>query len=135
MENPLRIARADGAAGAVEMPALIVPDIHNRVDDAEAFIAKHGGDCRSIVFLGDYFDSYDGGPMEAHFTARWLKRSLATPGRFHLLGNHDASYFSTGTRRPFAQDGRRKTRRSSKRCGGIVFQVAPSTWRSKWGRG
>ncbi len=84
------------AAGGVELPALIVPDIHNRVDDAEALIAKHGGDCRSIVFLGDYFDSYDGGPMEAHVTGRWLKRSLATPGRFHLLGNHDASYFFNG---------------------------------------
>jgi hypothetical protein len=78
------------------LPALVVADVHNRIDETEALIARHAADGRTVIFLGDYFDSYGGSPMDAHCTARWLKRSLALTNRVHLLGNHDASYFFQG---------------------------------------
>lgn len=80
----------------ISLPALVVPDVHNRIEATEALIARHAGDGRSVVLLGDYFDSFEGTSVDAHFTARWLKRSLAQPNRVHLLGNHDAAYLFQG---------------------------------------
>lgn len=73
------------------MDLLVIPDIHNHIETAEAKIAKHPG--LPVLFLGDYFDSFDDNANDAEKTAHWLKKSLATPGRTHLFGNHDLSYW------------------------------------------
>jgi hypothetical protein len=72
------------------MTTLILPDVHNHTAAAEEIIARWLPD--RVVFLGDYFDSFGDSPAEAAETARWLKKSLHTPGRVHLWGNHDLSY-------------------------------------------
>ncbi len=78
------------------MRIIIIPDIHNRIFEAEEIIEHANPD--KVIFLGDYFDSgYD--TMETtHQTATWLKDSLENPDRLHLLGNHDLSYLNTDFR-------------------------------------
>ena len=70
---------------------LIIPDIHNQTARAELIIAMHP-DAEEIIFLGDYFDSFDDTTADAARTSRWLKKSLEDPRRHHLFGNHDLPY-------------------------------------------
>jgi len=72
---------------------LIIPDIHTRFDVAESFIDKERPD--DVVFLGDYFDTFDDTLEITEKTALWLKDSLKKRNRIHLLGNHDLSYKDT----------------------------------------
>lgn len=69
---------------------LVIPDIHNKTDWAEAVAARYPDHTK--VFLGDYFDSYDDTPAAARATAEWLRWSLYQPDRVHLMGNHDLPY-------------------------------------------
>jgi len=71
---------------------LIVPDIHNKWFEAEQIIDMENAD--RVVFLGDYFDSFDDNAEIAYETACWLKTSVETPNRIHLIGNHDLSYIN-----------------------------------------
>jgi len=82
---------------SVPLPALVLPDVHHEFERAEAIIAEHGKDCASVVFLGDYFDSFEkSSTVDLHLTARWLLRSIQDPRRHHLFGNHDVAYFFPG---------------------------------------
>jgi len=72
------------------MTTLVIPDIHNHFAEAEEQVARYPAD--RIIFLGDYFDSFDDTPSMATATAEWLKDSLAKPKRLHLWGNHDLWY-------------------------------------------
>lgn len=76
----------------LRQPALAVGDIHNRIEDVEAVLERFRGRYRSVVFLGDYFDSYGDCAYDARRTARWLAESIQAPSRIHLIGNHDVSY-------------------------------------------
>jgi predicted phosphodiesterase len=78
------------------MKIVIIPDIHNRIFEAEEIIEHSNPD--KIIFLGDYFDSGDDTMEITHQTAKWLKDSLENPDRLHLLGNHDLSYLNTDYR-------------------------------------
>ena len=69
---------------------VIVPDVHDEHAKAERILEKEAPD--TAVFLGDYFDSFEGGDPEE--TARWLAGSMEKEGRVHLLGNHDVHYMS-----------------------------------------
>jgi hypothetical protein len=71
------------------MSYLIIPDVHNRIERVERVIATYPD--RQVVFLGDYFDSYDDTPEIARRTAEWLRHSI-DKGRIHLMGNHDIPY-------------------------------------------
>ena len=75
------------------MRTLIIPDIHNKFELAESIIEIESPD--NVVFLGDYFDSFDDCMEVARQTATWLKESLKKSNRIHLLGNHDLSYKDT----------------------------------------
>jgi hypothetical protein len=68
---------------------LIIPDIHNHFEPAEALIRLFPD--RQVVFLGDYFDSFNDTPSMAAKTAEWLSYSIKE-GRVHLMGNHDLPY-------------------------------------------
>lgn len=72
------------------MRTLVIPDIHNHIDSAEAWVQDYPAD--QVVFLGDYFDSVGDTPATAAKTARWLRDSLQDPKRIHLWGNHDLPY-------------------------------------------
>lgn len=77
------------------MKTLILPDIHNNWFNAEEVIDKENPN--KIIFLGDYFDSFDDGSTEkCEQTAQWLKESLKKSKRVHLIGNHDLAYATNG---------------------------------------
>lgn len=76
------------------MKTLIIPDIHDKIDVVDTIIEKEPSD--QIVFLGDYFDSYNEDVDSCQKTALWLKKSLKHENRIHLIGNHDLSYISNG---------------------------------------
>lgn len=70
----------------------VVPDIHNKTWLAESIAKKQERLGRHVIFLGDYFDSYQDNPEKIKETAKWLKQSLKKPTRTHLMGNHDFAY-------------------------------------------
>lgn len=71
---------------------LVIPDLHNRTDRAEAIIRAHGGTCDKIVLLGDYFDGPSDSAEDAVRVAVWLRSSMKDRRRIHLIGNHDLPY-------------------------------------------
>ncbi len=72
------------------MRLLIVPDIHNRIENAEHWLTTQEFD--RVVFLGDYFDNFGDNVTDARRTAFWLRNRMDTTDDIFLLGNHDASY-------------------------------------------
>ena len=85
------------------MKTLIVPDIHNKIIEAESIIDHERPD--NIVFLGDYFDDFNDSPIIAQQVAEWLKQSLKKPNRIHLIGNHDICYMTNGDQKCSGWDG------------------------------
>lgn len=73
---------------------LVIGDIHNRIALAENYISRFPD--TPVIFLGDYFDDFGDGPLQAEDTAKWLKESLSKPNRIHLIGNHDLPYMING---------------------------------------
>ncbi|MDN3505756.1 MAG: metallophosphoesterase [Simkaniaceae bacterium] len=69
---------------------LVIADLHNKVHWVEECIEAEKPDL--VVFLGDYFDSFDETLESTIQTAEWLKQSLDKPKRVHLMGNHDMPY-------------------------------------------
>jgi len=72
---------------------LIVPDVHEQIDRLKQILEKHGPHVDWVVFLGDFFDSWDGLTEATHRTARWLAENVHNPKYRFLMGNHDAHYF------------------------------------------
>ncbi|MCB1116272.1 MAG: metallophosphoesterase [Chlamydiia bacterium] len=72
------------------MKTLVIADLHNKVHWVEECIEAESPDL--VVFLGDYFDSFDETEEAVVATAKWLKESASRPGRVHLMGNHDMPY-------------------------------------------
>ena len=72
------------------MRTLIIPDIHNRTDHADHWLATQRHD--RVVFLGDYFDNFGDDVNDARRTAMWLRDRMEKNDDVFLLGNHDASY-------------------------------------------
>jgi len=73
-----------------KVKTLVIPDLHCRHHRVEEIIAAVNP--KTTVFLGDYFDKFHDTPEMNAATAKWLHRSIRTPGRVHLLGNHDLGY-------------------------------------------
>jgi len=72
------------------MRLLIVPDIHNHIENAEHWLKTQEFD--RALFLGDYFDDYEDNVTDARATAFWLRHRMETTDDIFLLGNHDAAY-------------------------------------------
>ena len=53
---------------------LVIPDVHNRIDRADWFLRELESIVDRVVFLGDYFDDWGDGPIEAERTARRHQR-------------------------------------------------------------
>ena len=70
---------------------LIVPDIHNKIELADAIIKQESGFDRCI-FLGDYWDSLRDTPEDARRTAEWVRSRIFDTRFTFLWGNHDLSY-------------------------------------------
>ncbi len=70
---------------------LVISDIHNRIDVAQALLSTVEYD--RAILLGDYFDNFGDSPVDAQNTARWLKEKVFTNDKIiPLIGNHDAAY-------------------------------------------
>jgi len=73
-----------------KVKTLVIPDLHCRHHRIEEIIAAVNP--KRTIFLGDYFDNLFDTPAQNEATAKWLRKSIHTPGRIHLLGNHDLGY-------------------------------------------
>ena len=72
------------------MKTFVIGDLHNHVEGIEDFLQENPHD--SVIFLGDYFDSWGDNRYMAQNTAEWLVQSLKHENRIHLMGNHDMPY-------------------------------------------
>jgi len=84
----------------------IVGDVHLRHKIVEDRLSQHDFD--QVIFIGDYFDSYD--PLSTKATAEWLQESVQKPNRKHLMGNHDIHYYP-GCRNEYFCSGYSKSKR------------------------
>jgi hypothetical protein len=79
------------------MKTLVIPDIHQKTHLVES-ILKEEKDFDEVIFLGDWFDSFQSPPIVSSFeqTCKFLKHLvLEHPQKdkfVFLLGNHDISY-------------------------------------------
>ena len=72
------------------MRALIIPDLHNHVENAEHWLGVSAAP--RVIFLGDYFDDFHDDAFDARRTATWLRHRIETTEDVFLIGNHDAAY-------------------------------------------
>ena len=72
------------------MKTLIIPDIHERIIQAQSIINFEQHD--HVIFTGDFFDSYDLPTNSSQKTAEWVKDKLYNDRYTVLTGNHDVSY-------------------------------------------
>lgn len=79
------------------MKYLIVPDVHEKYGRAQRILDEYGPNVDKILFLGDYFDSFEyprnGVVFQEHLA--WMKTLFDDPKIIGLLGNHDTHYFAT----------------------------------------
>jgi hypothetical protein len=85
------------------MKTIIIPDIHQKTNLVESVLKKEKN-FDEVVFLGDWFDSFQEPPIVSSFadTCKFLKHLiLEHPNRdkfVFLLGNHDISYIYSNER-------------------------------------
>ncbi len=72
------------------MKVVIIPDVHNKFHLIDPIIKKEQPD--KIVYLGDWFDSYNDLPIQNKLTAEYLKNILYDHNKIFLYGNHDIQY-------------------------------------------
>ena len=71
---------------------LIVPDVHERIGTLRRILANLAGPDTPVVFLGDWFDSFDGVASSMAETIGWLNDNTCNPLFTFLWGNHDLHY-------------------------------------------
>lgn len=71
---------------------LVIPDIHQAIGRANHLLNSLRGKYDSVVFLGDYFDSFRR-IFSATETAEWLRSLIEKNENYtFLVGNHDIRY-------------------------------------------
>lgn len=70
---------------------LIVPDVHEQIVKLKNVLRKYGN-VDSVVFLGDFMDTFDGLTWQTHEMVRWLAANVSNPKYVFLWGNHDMHY-------------------------------------------
>jgi len=82
---------------------LVIPDIHQAIGRAEYLLRNMKYD--SVVFLGDYFDSFRK-VFSAIETAKWLREKLEKNDNYtFLVGNHDVHYLYAGSSYEYSYTG------------------------------
>ena len=76
---------------------LVISDIHQRTNWADAVLEKEAGNYDHIVFLGDVFDSFDEPPAVTGIreTARWYRKLIERKDVTVLAGNHELPYLES----------------------------------------
>ena len=76
------------------MHKLIIPDVHQNIDRLNSILrTKDAEEAQEIIFLGDYFDSFD----YDFYTPEMcdiLNKNIDNDRYTFLIGNHDAHYLS-----------------------------------------
>jgi len=72
------------------MRTLVIPDIHDKTGHADLALKNISFD--KAVFLGDFFDSSNGGFVYSGMTAQWLSEKMKDNRFTFLWGNHDIHY-------------------------------------------
>lgn len=73
------------------MKVLVIPDIHNKIELADAIIRLEG-DADRCVFLGDIWDDFNDTPEIAYKVAEWVRSRIFDKRFVFLWGNHDVAY-------------------------------------------
>lgn len=76
------------------MKTLIIPDVHEQYGRLRAILDVYEPSVDRVVFLGDYFDSFDHKLQNVQYLCRWLVKAIENPKYTFLLGNHDQHYFT-----------------------------------------
>lgn len=73
---------------------LIIPDIHQNIDRLNQILSTEDAkNAKEIIFLGDYFDSFDY-DFNTKEMCDFLNKNVDNDRYTFLLGNHDAHYFT-----------------------------------------
>lgn len=71
---------------------LVWSDIHNRIDILSSHLDKNFDSYDEVVFLGDWFDSFNEKSSQTEASASYLKELLKFDKCIFLFGNHDIHY-------------------------------------------
>jgi predicted phosphodiesterase len=74
------------------MKTLIIPDIHQRHSLARSIFERYVNEVDRVVFLGDFFDSFNETMYDVCMTAEFVREVIHHPKVVCLYGNHDISY-------------------------------------------
>lgn len=75
-----------------ELPTLIIPDVHLRMDGLRGILSAWNGR-GPVIFLGDFFDDFDDTPeMNSRMAEMLRDEILPNPNHTVLMGNHDLHY-------------------------------------------
>lgn len=73
---------------------LIIPDIHQNLDRLNQILASEDAkSAKEIIFLGDYFDSFDYDFYTPEM-CKFLNKNIDNDRYTFLIGNHDAHYLT-----------------------------------------
>ena len=76
------------------MKTIVIPDVHQRIDLADAILAKEAS-FDKCIFLGDIWDSHDPKFHTRHhafLAAKWVAEKVFEDKYVFLFGNHDLGY-------------------------------------------
>lgn len=74
------------------MKTLIIPDIHEELVRLVCVLEEYKPQVDQVVFLGDFFDSFDGITAKTQGMITWLEAHFEDPKYIFLMGNHDVHY-------------------------------------------
>ena len=75
----------------MNQPILIIPDVHEQIQKLKTILQTYAA-VPAVIFLGDFFDTFDGLTEATHETARWVAENSNHPRYRFLWGNHDLHY-------------------------------------------
>ena len=71
---------------------VIVPDVHEEIGRLKKVLEKYDPLVDWIVFLGDFFDTFEGLTWKTGEITRWLAENVFNPKYIFCFGNHDLHY-------------------------------------------
>lgn len=74
------------------MSTLAIGDLHEKISRLQSLLKDYEHLANHVVFIGDYFDKWDGYDKDTERTVDWLKDNLYNPKYTFDWGNHDLQY-------------------------------------------
>lgn len=73
------------------MKYLIIPDVHEKYEQMLTALENEDR-VNEVIFLGDFFDSWNGITEDTHRIVTWLQKNVGNPKYHFIWGNHDLHY-------------------------------------------